>query len=63
MTAFNGLKTVNKGLKSIGVRPPGEDFTLQDASFYDLVLGYVQPEVLEYKERPVWQHELIRTIA
>lgn len=63
MTAFNGLKTVNKGLKSIGVRPPGEDFTLKDASFYDLVLGYVQPEVLEYKERPVWQHELIRTIA
>ena len=63
MTAFNGLRTANKNLKSIGVRPPGEDFTLKDASYYDLVLGYVQPEVLEHKERPVWQHELIRTIA
>ncbi|MGN0908137.1 MAG: hypothetical protein ACI4NA_00830 [Succinivibrio sp.] len=63
MTAFNGLKTANKGLKSIGVKPYGEDFTLQDASSYDLVLGYVQPEILSYKVRPVWQHELIRTIA
>ncbi len=63
LTALNGLKTSNPNLKSIGVKPRGEDFLLKEASYYDLVLGYVEHESIVYEKRPLWQHELIRTLA
>ncbi len=63
MTAFNGLKTVQKDLRSIGFKPYGQDFTIEESSHYDLVLGYVTPEPITYEKRPAWQHELIRTVA
>lgn len=63
LTAFIGLKVKHPHMQNIGFKEDIGSFTVEEAQGFDLVAGHVQPALLPYKERPLWQHELLRSVA
>ncbi len=64
MALFKELKKKQPEIKSIGVKAFDQDFTLDEAKHFDLVMGLVSQGIYDYADkRPLWQHELLRTIA
>lgn len=64
MAIYTELKQKLSGLRNIGVKAFGQDFSPAEARQFDLVLGLVSQDLYDYAgERPLWQHELLRTLA
>ncbi len=64
MALYTELKKKQPALKNIGVKALGQDFSQNEALQFDLVLGLVRQDLYDYVEtRPLWQHELLRTLA
>ncbi|MGN0916480.1 MAG: hypothetical protein ACI4NE_09055 [Succinivibrio sp.] len=66
MTVINQLRQKKSDFKTIGFKHYVKlfNFTQTEARNFDMVLGVVQQDSLRYeKERPKWQHEMLRNFA
>ncbi len=63
---IENLKKNNSNIKTIGYKESNSifNFTSEEASKFDFVLGAVQNYLIEYEgNRPKWQHDMLRLFA